>query len=89
MVDDIIEFCIKKQWCEANKLYQKYLNYYHHLWEKYDTLFNYQKNKCGFCRKMKRAIVKQRWSEAELYPLFNKLTCVNEDCNFYLIFCSD
>ena len=57
--------------------------------DQYDTLFNYQINKCGFCRKMKQAIVKQKWSESEQYPLINKLTCVNENCIFYLIFYSD
>ena len=43
----------------------------------------------GFCRKMKQAIVKQKWSEAERYPLINRLTCVNETCLFYLVFNSD
>ena len=46
------------------------------MWKQYDTLFNYQINKCGFCRKMKQALVKQRWSEAEQYPLINKLKIV-------------
>ena len=26
MVDDIIELCIKKQWCEAHELCEKYIN---------------------------------------------------------------
>ena len=59
------------------------------LWKQYDTLFNYQFNKCGFCRRMKVAIVKQKWSEAEFYPLINRLTCVNKNCSFYLVFNSD
>ena len=79
----------KKQWREAEELFDKYINQCYEMWKQYDTLFNYQINKCGFCRKMKRAIVKQRWSESEQYPLINKLTCVNEDCIFYLIFYSD
>ena len=89
MIDDIIELCIKKQWWEADELFEKYLKNCYELWKQYDTLFNYQINKCGFCRKMKQAIVKQNWSEAERYPLINRLTCVNKDCLFYLVFNSD
>ena len=33
--------------------------------------------------------MKQKWSESEQYPLINRLTCVNEDCKFYLVFNSD
>ena len=84
MIDDIIELCIKKQWWEADELFEKYLKNCYELWKQYDTLFNYQINKCGF-----RAIVKQNWSEAEQYPLINRLTCVNENCLFYLVFNSD
>ena len=65
MIRDIIELCIKKQWWEADELFEKYLKNCYELWKQYDTLFNYQFNKCGFCRKMKRAIVKQKWSEAD------------------------
>ena len=86
LIDDVIQLCIKKQWCEAEALFDKYLSLTYDLWKQYDTLFNYQINKCGFCRKMKRAIVKQKWSEAEQYPLINRLTCVNDECQFYLIF---
>ena len=89
MIDDIIDLCIKKQWCNANDLFDKYLQNCRQWWKQYDTLFNYQFNKCGFCRKMKRAIVKQKWSESEQYPLINRLTCVNKDCDFYLIFNCD
>ena len=89
MIRDIIELFIKKQWWEADELFEKYLKNCYELWKQYDTLFNYQFNKCGFCRKMKRAIVKQNWSEAERYPLINRLTCVNKDCLFYLVFNSD
>ena len=89
LIDDVIQLCIKKQWCEAESLFEKYLMETYKLWEQYDTLFNYQINKCGFCRKMKRAIVKQKWSEAERYSLINRLTCVNDECQFYLIFYSD
>ena len=88
-IDSVIQLCIKKQWCDANELFEKYTNQCYNLWKQYDTLFNYQINKCGFCRKMKQALVKQKWSDADQYPLINKLTCVNEDCIFYLIFYSD
>ena len=84
MIDDIIELCIKRQWWEADELFEKYLKNCYELWKQYDTLFNYQINKCEF-----RAIVKQNWSEAEQYPLINRLTCVNENCLFYLVFNSD
>ena len=73
MIDDIIDLSRKKQWCEAD----------------YDTVFNYRFNKCGFCLKMKQAIVKQQWSDSELYPLINRLACVNKECLFYLIFNTD
>ena len=89
IIDSVIQLCIKKQWWEAEELFDKYLKQCYEFWKQYDTLFNYQINKCGFCRKMKQAIVKQRWSESEQYPLINKLTCVNENCIFYLIFYSD
>ena len=89
VIDDIIDLSIKKQWYQAKRLFNEYVIQHHELWKQYDTLFNYQINKCGFCRKMKRAIVKQNWSEAELYPLINRLTCVNKDCSFYLVFNSD
>ena len=89
MIDSVIQLSIKKQWCEAHVLFDKYLTQCYELWKQYDSLFNYQINKCGFCRKMKQAIVKQKWSEAEHYPMVNRLTCVNKDCTFYLIFYCD
>ena len=89
MIKRIIKLCIKKQWWEAEELFDKYLINCYELWKQYDTLFNYQINKCGFCRKMKQAIVKQKWSESERYPMINRLTCVNDDCIFYCIFNSD
>ena len=90
LIDSAINLCVKKQWWEAEELFDKYLkNNCYELWKQYDTLFNFQFNKCGFCRKMKQAVVKQRWSEAERYPMINRLTCVNDDCNFYLVFNCD
>ena len=77
IIDSVINLCVKKQWWEAKELFDKYLKESYELWKQYDTLFNYQHNKCGFCRKMKQAMVKQKWSEAERYPLIDKLTCVN------------
>ena len=46
IIDDIIELCVKKQWCEANEICEKYLKNCSELWKQYDTLFNYQINKC-------------------------------------------
>ena len=89
MIDDIIQLCIKKQWANAEELFHKYLDQTKDLWNTYDTVFNYRFNKCGFCLKMKQAIVKQKWSDSELYPLINRLACVNKDCCFYLIFNTD
>ena len=89
MIDSVINLCIKKQWSEAENLFDKYLKNNYELWKQYDTLFNFKINRCGYCRKMKQALVKQRWSEAELYPMINKLTCVNDNCLFYLIFYCD
>ena len=79
----------KKNWCEAEKLYDDYKDYCQVHWEKYDTLFNYKFNKCGFCLKMKRALVKSKWSGAENYPLYRHLVCVNENCEYYLIINTD
>ena len=89
MIDDVIDLSRKKQWCEADELFKKYLNQTSSEWTTYDTVFNYRFNKCGFCLKMKQAIVKQQWSDSELYPLINRLACVNKECLFYLIFNTD
>ena len=89
IVDDIIQLCVKKQWCNAEELCKKYLDECRDLWKQYDTIFNYKFNRCGFCRNMKQAIVKPKWSEAEQYPLYSRLTCVNQQCTFYLVFNSD
>ena len=74
MIDNIIQLCIKKEWWEASEQFDDYLMKTCELWKQYDTLFNYQINKCGFCRVMKKAIVKQKWSQSEHYPLINRLT---------------
>ena len=89
LINSVISLCVKKQWCDADERFDKYLKNCYNEWKQYDTLFNYQYNKCGFCRKMKQALVKQKWSEAERYPMINRLTCVNKDCNFYLVFYCD
>ena len=60
LIDDVIDLSIKKQWCNAHELYEKYLKNCYELWKQYDTLFNFQFNRCGFCRKMKQALVKQK-----------------------------
>ena len=79
----------KKNWCEAEKLYDDYKDYCKEHWYRYDTLFNYKFNKCGFCTRMKRALVKSKWSGAEDYPLYQHLVCVNKNCEFYLIINTD
>ena len=79
----------KKNWCEAEKLYDDYKEYCEPHWKNYDTHFNGKFNKCGFCMRMKRALVKSKWSGAEDYPLYRHLVCVNENCEFYLIINSD
>ena len=89
IVNSVIDLCVKKQWWEAEELFDKYLKETYELWKQYDTLLNYQRNKCGFCRKMKQALVKQTWSDADRYPIIDKLTCVNKECIFYLVFRSD
>ena len=86
LIDSIIKLCINNEWWDAEQQFDEYLQKTRQLWKQYDTHLNYQFNKCGFCRKMKKAIVKQRWSNSEQYPLVNRLTCVNEDCIFYLVF---
>ena len=80
---------IQKNWCEAEKLYDNYRDYCKEHWYRYDTLFNYKFNKCGFCTRMKRALVKSKWSCSENYPLKKQLVCVNNNCEFYLIINSD
>ena len=60
MINDIIDLCIKKQWYQARDLFDEYVIQCHELWKEYDTLFNYQINKCGMCCRMKQAIVKQK-----------------------------
>ena len=87
VIDDIIDLSIKKQWYQAKRLFNEYVIQHHELWKQYDTLFNYQINKCGMCGRLKQAIVKR--SDAKFNPLINRLTCVNENCSFYLIFYSD
>ena len=75
----------KKNFSEAEHCFDEYRNYCRPYWEKYDMLFNYKFNKCGFCNRMKRALVKSKWSHAEDYPLYRQLVCVNKNCEFYLI----
>ena len=85
----ILNESFKKNFSVANDLFDEYQKYCKPYWEKYDTLFNYKFNKCGFCTKMKRALVRSKWSCAEDYPLHGQLVCVNENCEFFLIVNSD
>ena len=84
IINDIVDLCSTKQFDQAKKLFDQYVIQCHGLWKHYETLFNYQINKCGMCRRMKQAIVKSNADN----PLINRLTCVNENCSFYLIFYS-
>ena len=85
----ILNECYKKNWCEAEKLTDDYKDYCKPYWQEYDTHLNMQFNKCGLCLKMKRALVKSKWSCAEDYPLYKQLTCMNFSCKFYLIINTD
>ena len=81
----IINCCIRKRWCEAESLTDNYKDYCRPYWKEYDTHFNGKFNKCGFCMKMKRALVKSKWSCSEQYPIKGQIVCVNENCKFFLI----
>ena len=85
----IMNKSFKMDWCEAEKLTDDYKEYCKPYWKDYDTHFNGKFNKCGFCMKMKRALVRSKWSCSENYPLRGQLTCVNTNCKFYLIINSD
>ena len=80
---------IKHNWCVAEKFCDDYKDYCKPYWEKYETLFNYKFNKCGFCTRMKRGLVKNKWSCSENYPLKGQLVCVNKNCEYYLIINTD
>ena len=85
----ILNESFKKNWCEAEKLTDDYKEYCKPHWQEYDTHLNGQFNKCGFCLRMKRSLVKPKWSDAEEYPLYKQLACMNFSCKFYLIINSD
>ena len=85
----IVNKCIKREWCEAHKLTDDYREYCKPYWKDYDTHFNGKFNKCGFCMKMKRSLVRSKWSHSEYYPIKGQLVCVNNNCKFYLIINSD
>ena len=50
LIDSVINLCIKKQWQEAEELFDKYLKNCYELWKQYDTLFNYQINRCNIVK---------------------------------------
>ena len=86
---NILNKCIKKDWREAESLTDDYREYCKPYWKEYDTHLNGQFNKCGHCLKMKRSLVKNKWSQAEEYPLYRQLVCMNFSCKFYLIINTD
>ena len=85
----IVNCCIKREWVEAESLNEKYKEYCKPYWKEYDTHFNGKFNKCGFCMRMKRSLVRSKWSCSEQYPIKGQLVCVNEHCKFFLIINSD
>ena len=38
---------------------------------------------------MKRGLVKSKWSNSELYPIYGQLACMNKLCKFCLVINSD
>ena len=38
---------------------------------------------------MKHGLVKNRWSDSELYPIYGQLACKNKLCKFYLVINTD
>ena len=86
---NILAACIEKKWCKAEHLADKYVNYCKPYWKEYDTHLNFKFNTCVYCLKQKQSIVNSKWSEAENYPFYGKLTCKNENCKFYLIVNTD
>ena len=87
--DKILSFCQLKNWCLAELAYEEYVGLCQSLWKEYDTHFNYRYNICGNCRKMKQRLVKNRWSDSELYPIYGQLACLNELCKFCLVIDTD
>ena len=85
----IYSFCQLKNWCLADLAFEEYVNCCKDLWKEYDTHFNYRFNICGNCRQMKQSLVKSRWSDSELYPIYGQLVCKNELCKFYLVINTD
>ena len=88
-LDKIHSFCQLKNWCLAELAYEEYVALCQNLWKKYDTHFNYGYNICGNCRQMKHAVVKNRWSDSELYPIYGQLVCINKLCEFQLVINTD
>ena len=88
-LDKIHSFCQLKNWCLAELAYEEYVDHCKTLWKKYDTNFNYRFNICGNCRHMKHRLVKNKWSDGELYPIYGQLTCINRQCEFYLVINTD
>ena len=88
-LDKIYSFCQLKNWCLADLAYDEYVGLCKDLWKEYDTHFNYRFNICGNCRQMKHGLVKNRWSDSELYPIYGQLACKNKLCKFYLVINTD
>ena len=88
-LDKIYSFCQVKNWCLAELAFDEYSGLCNDLWKEYDTYFNFRFNICGYCRQMKKGLVKEKWSDSDLYPIYGQLTCKNKQCEFYLVINTD
>ena len=85
-MNNILKACSEKTWPKADKLANDYIDYC----EKYlPEIQDFEFNKCGSCLRKKNLIVKLDWPEAERYPFYGLLTCMNYTCKYYLIINSD
>ena len=88
-LDKIYSFCQLKNWCLADLAYDEYIDICKQSWKEYDTYCNYCFNICGNCRQMKQRLVKEKWSDSELYPIYGQMACKNKLCKFYLVINTD
>ena len=88
-LDKIYSFCQIKNWCLAELAFDEYIGLCKGLWKEYDTYFNFRYNICGACRHMKKRLVKEKWSDSELYPIYGQMPCKNKQCEFFLVINTD
>ena len=83
---NIMQACTEKKWSTAEKLANDYADYC----EKYlQEILAFEFNKCGSCLRKKKLLVNFEWSEAEKYPFYGQLSCMNYICEYYLIINAD